>query len=149
MSLNFESFTQQGQEFVNKVAFALGNMDDKEHAARVVTAFFHALRERISPEESLHFISQLPMYLKAVYVDGWKLSKRVNSADTLADFLNVIRAQCGVTAARDLGNDETAARTVRQVVHVIREYVSQGELDHLSAQLPEGIAEIFQRIEVL
>jgi len=78
----FETYTQEAHAFVNKVALALGT-DDPSQASRVITAFFHALRDRISTEESLHFISQLPFFLKAVYVDGWKLSPKNIRADNL------------------------------------------------------------------
>ena len=148
MSFDFESYVQEGREFVNKVALALGNPDDRAHAARVISAFFHALRERISPEESLHFISPLPMFLKAVYVDGWKLSKTTYKADTITAFLNEIRKHSPLTAARDLGNDMEAERVIRNVISILRDYIDQGEFDDIRAQLPDEIASLFERVEV-
>lgn len=148
MSYNFDSHKQKAQEFVNQVAFAIGTPDDKEHAWRITKAFFGALRERISPEESLHLISHFPLLLKGAYVDGWKLSKWSVGTDTLHEFLDDIRMQCGEPAARDLGNDTQATRIIRSLISAIRSYTDQGELDDISAQLPESIAALFERVEV-
>ena len=56
--------------------------------------------------------------------------------------------RCGYTASKDLGNDLNAERTLRQLISVIREYVEQGELDDIIAQLPDEIDDLFERTEV-
>lgn len=43
--------------------------DDSEKASRILVAILHGLREIITLEESLQFILQFPMFLKAVYVN--------------------------------------------------------------------------------
>ena len=73
MSLNFEKYTAKGNEFIKTLAHELGDENDRNYASRVLRAVFQALRNRIPPDESLQLTAQLPMYIKAVYIDGWNI----------------------------------------------------------------------------
>lgn len=126
-----------------------GAPDDLDRALRILTAFFHTLRDNITAEESMHFVAQLPMLLKAIYVDGWKLAHKSGGGHTLAAFLDEVRIKCGTSAGSDLGSDHRAAITLQNVLGVLRNYISEGELEDIRAQLPEEIASLFERIEVL
>lgn len=144
MALNFEEYSQKGNEFVNKVAAELGNPEDKEHAGRVIKSVLHSLREVITPEESMHLISQLPMYLKAVYVDGWKLSESANRVKFLDEFLEKVRNNAPRTAGRDFGNDESTRDNIQAVFRVIKQQVNKGEVEDIKVQLPESLAELWE-----
>jgi uncharacterized protein (DUF2267 family) len=143
MSVNIGKYVEEANSFFKNVAIELGNSNDIDHATRVTTAVLHTLRERISPEESLHLISQLPMILKGIYVDGWKITRAVSDFNTVDEFLDEVRAHSLRSASRDFGNDEQARDAVRAVLKVINQYVSIGEIEHVKAQLPEPIAALF------
>lgn len=144
MILNFDSYTQKAQEFVKEVATELGNPEDTGHAGRVLTAVFHSVREMITPEESMHLIAQLPMYIKAVYVDNWKISGKQGSIRSQEEFLEKLREKTGRTAERDFGNDEMAMQKVEAVFNVLKRHVSEGEINDIKAQLPEPLAELWE-----
>jgi hypothetical protein len=78
MTINFDKYAQTGKEFVKKIAFELGDEDNTSRAGALLRATLHTLRDQSSPEESLQFISQLPMFIKAIYVDGWKPGSHKN-----------------------------------------------------------------------
>jgi uncharacterized protein (DUF2267 family) len=140
---NINKYTEEANRFFKDVARELGNANDIPHAMRVTTSVLHTLRERISLEESFHVISQLPMIIKGIYVDGWDISRQVNRIDTLQEFLDELRDHSAKDPARDFGNDAQAAECVKAVVHVMRNYVSEGEMIHIKDQLPKEIAELF------
>lgn len=142
MALNFEKYTQEAKEFIRQLAIALGNPDDTAHAARVTEAFFHTLRERITPEESMHFISQLPMYLKAVYINDWKIGAKLKKYDTKEEFFNSLRTHTMRTAAVDFPSDEEAEKTLVAVINTLNIYIDEGEMKHVIAQLPFEIAAV-------
>jgi uncharacterized protein (DUF2267 family) len=145
MALNFEVYTQKGNEFINKVAAELGNPEDKDHAARVIQSVLHSMRNIITPEESMHLISQLPMYLKAVYVDGWKLSESTSRIRSLDDFLERVRQNSQRTAGRDFGDNETAQKNIQAVFRVIKQQVNKGEIEDVKVQLPAPLAELWEK----
>ena len=144
MGDNFQQYAEEGNRFLNNLAASLGNPDDTAHASRVMQAIFGAIRDRITPEQSMHLISQLPMALKAVYVDGWKMTKERSSVKTETEFFDEVRANSRRAAARDFGNDQQIREIIRMFFSVLRNYVDEGELRHISQQLPEGVAVLFE-----
>lgn len=143
MSGQFEEYSQKGMQFLKEVATRLQTPDDTAYADRLTTAVFATLRDLISPEESLHLISSLPMYLKAQYVNGWKIRGEKPRIKTREEFFELLRQKYPPTAARPLGNQQSMSDDVRAVFSVMRNYINEGELRHLRIQLPQMIADLF------
>jgi uncharacterized protein (DUF2267 family) len=137
MSFNFGKYASKGNEFVNAIAEDLNV--PKEKSGRIIRAVFHALRNRISHEESFQLIAQLPMALKGAYVDGWKFDKDINRISHLADFLDEIRKEDGELASYDFGNDTKAKLAVVTVFKALSRFVSEGEMEDIMATLPKEL----------
>jgi uncharacterized protein (DUF2267 family) len=137
-------YVEEASVFFKEVARELGNPEDISHASRVTTAVLHTLRERITVEESMHVIANLPMVLKGIYVDGWKITRDAYHADTLDEFLEEVREHSLREPGRDFGGHQMARDTVKAVLHVLRKYVAEGEIRHIKAQLPQGVAALFE-----
>ncbi|HET9056738.1 MAG TPA: DUF2267 domain-containing protein [Chitinophagaceae bacterium] len=137
MSLNFEKYAAKGNEFVNLVAESLNVPRDK--AGRIVRAVLHALRNRLSHEESFQLLAQLPMALKGVYVDGWIFDKDFNRIHHLSDFIDEVRKEDGGLAGYDFGNDDKARYAVAAVFKGLNFFVSEGEMDDLINVMPQEL----------
>ena len=142
MSLDFEKYAMKGNEFLHQLETNLG-VADRGHAARILRSTFKVLRNHLTFEESLQLLSQLPMAIKGLYVDGWK--KSANSRiKTVDDFIiEIIQAE-GNMAWRDFGSMEEILLAVRAVVDTMRNYVSAEEMDQALATLPRKIQTIFE-----
>jgi uncharacterized protein (DUF2267 family) len=140
--MNFERYALEANKFLKEVAQELGNPDDTDHAYRVLKSVFHTLREVLTPEESLHLIAQLPLTIKGVYVDGWRMrtNKKIRSMD---EFLECLREHSSPTSARDFGNDETAKHHAKCVFTVLKKHVATGEIQHMMDQFPMELAELW------
>ena len=134
MSLDFEKYAIKGNEFVHLVADELKIQNDI--AGRIVRAVFHALRNRLTHEESFQLIAQLPMVLKGVYVDGWKFDTRFHRIKHIDDFLDEVRKENRSTADFDFGNDSRAKTTVSAVFKALHYFVSEGEMNDIIGVLP-------------
>ena len=146
MAINIHKYADDAHVFLRQVAQELGNRNDVEHAARVTVAVLHTLREKISVEESIHLISQLPLILKGVYVDGWDITREfMSEANTLDEFLEEIREHAPRTAGRDFGDNQQTQENVMAVLRVMRNYVSEGEMNHIKQQMPKSIAVLFEQ----
>lgn len=143
MSYNFEKYASKGNEFVNVVAEDL--KVPKEKAGRIIRAVFHALRNRISHEESFQLLSQLPMALKGAYVDGWKFEKDYVRINHIADFLDEVRKEDGELAGYDFGNDANAKHAVIAVFKALGIFVSEGEMEDIIASLPKGLKVLIKK----
>ncbi|HET6990025.1 MAG TPA: DUF2267 domain-containing protein, partial [Bacteroidia bacterium] len=127
MAFNFDKYANTGKQFMHELTEELGYANEPERAARVLKSVLHTLRDHLTIEESLQLLAQLPMFLKAVYVDGWS-GKQHKKIKHLNDFLSEIHQHDGFPAADDFGDGkETLALTV-MVFLMLRKYVSEGEM---------------------
>jgi len=134
MALDFLKYAAKGNAFVNQVAEELQVPRDK--AARLVRSVLHALRNRLLPEESFQLLSQLPMALKSVYVDGWNPFAPFERIRKVDDFLEEIRKEDGGQAGYDLGNDQQALLAASVVMKVLHDSMSEGGFEGLVQTLP-------------
>jgi uncharacterized protein (DUF2267 family) len=140
--MNFEQYAQESNRFVKDVANELGNGADTDTAYRIMRSVFHTLREILSPEESLHLLSQLPLGIKGIYVDGWHIGggDRIRS---MPEFLACLRSQNDRSAGRDFGDDETSRHHVKAVLNVLKRHVTTGEIQHVIDQFPLELTELW------
>lgn len=138
----FEKHVAEANKFIKSLAISLGDADNPDLAVRVTKAIFKALRQRITPEQSLHIVSQLPLILKGLYVDGWELSQRTDNTKTWEQFLEDLRNTAWPSSSRDFADDDHAREIVSKFFGVLTSYVSEGELADLKSQLPPVIAEV-------
>lgn len=146
MALNFNQFAAEGNAFLKEYEkqMNLGNETDK--AGRILSSILHALRDVISTEESLQLIAQFPMFLKAVYVNGWKIHK-TKRIKTMTEFIDLVRKYNGTTSVHDLGSDELAENYIDTTFILLRRYISLGEMEDIRTHLPKALKSmVYQNI---
>ena len=139
MPVNTEKHASETNRFLKLLANELGNSNDTAHASRVLVAVFYTLRDRIPVETSIHLISQLPMILKGVYVEGWNVSSHSDS-NTMEEFLAELRRHAGRSNVKVLCDDLQSRDQVQAVLRVMGNYISKGEMKRLRDVLPKKIA---------
>lgn len=142
MAMDFEKYAMKGNEFLNRLATNLGN-EDRDHAARIIRSTFRVLRNHVTLEESFQLLSQLPMALKGIYVDGWKLSDH-RKIKTIDDLVTEIIQEEGNSAWRDFNSKEEIIDAVRAVIDTLKTYVSSGEINQFLGTLPRQVQGLFQ-----
>ena len=83
-------------------------------------------------------MAQFPMFLKAVYVNGWSSHKKYR-VKNMEEFIDLIREFNGVTSLHDFENDEIAENYINTTFIVLRKYVSLGELEDIRTELPKDL----------
>ena len=141
MGLNFNQYAKEANSFLKDYSKQMNLNDDVEKAGRILSAILHGLRSIISIEESLQFIAQLPMFLKAVYVNGWTLKKR-QRVKNMVGFIDLIREYSGKTSLYDFESDEKAENYIKTTFIVLRKYVSLGELEDIRDEMPKELKSI-------
>lgn len=141
MTLDFEKYAMKGNEFIHQLEANLGS-PDRGHAGRILRTTLRVLRNHLTFEESLQLLSQLPMAIKSVYVDGWKKGEH-QRLKTVDDFLIEIIREDGNSAWRDFSNKGEILEAVRAVIETMRIYVSPEEMDQALGTLPRKIQSAF------
>lgn len=142
MALNFNQYATEANTFLKDYARELNMEDNPEKAGRILMATLHGLRYMISVEESLQFISQLPMFLKAAYVNGWSIKRDRRKIRNMEDFIFLVRSFDGVTSVYDFESDEVAEEYINATFLMLRKYVSTGEMDDLKDALPKNLKQM-------
>jgi uncharacterized protein (DUF2267 family) len=140
MALNFNQYATEGNTFIKQYAKEMNMADNRDKAGRILSSILHALRDIISPAESLQFIAQLPMFLKAIYVNGWRLRKDKPKIKKMAEFIDLVRKYDGAAAINDFEySDEVAERYIDTTFIYLRKYVSLGEMEDIRDGLPKDL----------
>ena len=111
--------------------------EDRHKAYVSLRTTLHALRDRLTLEETAQFGAQLPMLIRGLYYEGWTPTGKPDKVRHKADFLAPIRAY--FQDDWDVEPEEVA----RAVLHVITAHVSAGEIEDIKLLLPKELKELW------
>ena len=116
-------------------------VETRERAETVVAAVFHTLRDRLTPGEADDVWAQLPTAWKDIWESGnWtaKIRARLSGAHSLDRDEFVQRVQ------QQIPHDIAAEDAVRVVFHALKDQISPGETEDVSAQLPRDLRNLWK-----
>ncbi|MFP4059447.1 MAG: DUF2267 domain-containing protein [bacterium] len=143
MKHNFEKYARDANIFLNELAKKLGHPEEKDRTYIVLRSVLHTLRDRITISESLNLIAQLPMFMKAIYVDDWKYMEkpvRMNNVEEFNKYVENEQAKYGET---EFNWQKSTTEIVQITIGQLSRYVSEGEIKDILAQMPEELNELF------
>ena len=50
------------------------HIEDRHDAYRALRSVLHVLRDRLTPEQAVHLGAQLPVLVRGIYYDGWRIA---------------------------------------------------------------------------
>jgi uncharacterized protein (DUF2267 family) len=136
VALHLSSIAMDAQRFYRQVLVAAGrpSLDD---AKRVTASVFHALRDRLTPDEADQAAAQLPRPLKLLWWAGEPEGRRPTKMHR-KEFEARVRLDAGLASGRE----------TRQVVHAVfgalKEQLSPGETDDILSQLPKDLKRVWE-----
>ena len=122
----------------SKPSWRVSTPDDRHFAYLALRATLHALRDRIGPENAVHLAAQLPMLVRGLYYEGWRLAASQTKERTRADFLEHVRSELPRGSAID---PNVAARAVFAVMWA---KLDLGEIGKVIDRLPEELKELWR-----
>ena len=144
MALKFDKYAQEGNLFVKNLAKSLDYPEEIGRTGIVLRAVLHTLRERITISESLNMIAQLPMFLKAVYVDNWKYREKPLALRKIEEFTAEVEKHQEQYGEYEFSWEKTTEEIIKIVLKELGNYISEGEFEDIIAQMPENIKELFR-----
>ncbi len=110
---------------------------DREAVKRGTAAVFHALRDRLTPEEADQAVAQLPRDLKLVWEEGDAPGRKPVKLHR-KEFYDRVKREAGLASVR-----ETRFLTIG-VFTALKAQLSPGEADDILAQLPRDLKEVWE-----
>lgn len=137
--MDFNKYAAKGNKILDEIAIELGFPGDRDLSGRIFRAVLHTLRERLTTQESFHLIAQLPMALKAVYVDGWVYQEKPFRIKHIGEFIRNVIHEDSPAGHHDISTAKDGENAIRAVLKVIRRHVSEGEIKDILASIPEEL----------
>ncbi|MCF8236231.1 MAG: DUF2267 domain-containing protein [Bacteroidales bacterium] len=146
MALHFDKYAQEANEFLIDFAEELGHPDQKERSGIILKAVMHTLRDRLTISESLDLLAQLPMFLKAVYVDDWKYQEKPLRLKSEREFLDHVKMLQSRYGEQQFDWEISTEDIVKTHVALLRRYVSKGEMEDIIDQMPKEIKPMIEEV---
>lgn len=142
--MKYQLYAEKAQQIIKEVAEELGFPEDHELAERMLRAVLHALRSRLTIQESIQMMAQLPMLLKAIYVDGWKYKEKPERKKYIGDFVRDVIHEDFPLGHYDIRTSKDGENAIRAVLKVIRNHVSEGEIQDVMAVMPKDLQPLWE-----
>lgn len=145
MALHFEKYAQEGNQFINRLAEDLSHPQERERVTLLLRAVLQTLRDRITIPESMHLLAQLPMFLKAAYVEQWKYREQPENYKTKTEFLGNIERLQQSFGEREFSWNQSTEELAGIVLSHLGELITEGQTEHILANLPGEIREYVEQ----
>lgn len=129
----FDHTVQTANIWVHDVAEQFAT-DDRHFAYRVLRAWLHAMRDRLTVQASAHFAAQLPELVRGVYYEGWNPS-HVPEKYGLREYVTRFAREAGIS-------DKDVPKAASAVAVVMARHLTPGLLDKTLEQLPPPIQDL-------
>jgi len=98
------------------------HIGDRHHCYSALRAVLHALRDRLPPEQAVHLGAQLPILIRGIYYEGWKVSETPTNERQVDEFLARVEAELPPMFQHDLFS------TTKAVFDVLWKELDPGEI---------------------
>ncbi len=130
---DIETARSEGYRWLDEVCEALGT-SDRNYALLALRAVLHALRDRLTLEQSAHFSGHLPVLLGGIYFDDWNPNARPTRDRTAGEF-----AQRVSRSLPDFSERE-ASRIVAAIFDVFQRNLIPDDCKHGAARRNRDLA---------
>jgi uncharacterized protein (DUF2267 family) len=114
---------------------------DERRIYLALRTVLHAVRDRVTLPEAVHFGAQLPTFIRGVYYEGWRPGSRPIRNRSKEAFLEEIRQAFAATRAARVDAEEVA----RAVLKFLNGKIESGELTDVRNQLPKPIRALWPK----
>lgn len=131
--------TLQKTNLILKAIMDRFGWEDRRQAYDALRAVLHTLRNRLTPEHAAGFSAQLPMLVRGLYFDGWRVSE-VPIKMNREEFLDEIGRQI-VPPPSGTSMEEVT----RGVLAIVATYTDPNEMRKIKATLPSDIQDLLEQ----
>lgn len=133
---SFNTTVDKTNRVLNQIEEKCGwTKDQRNRSYAAVRAVLHAIRDRLTVDECAQFAAQLPLLLRGVFYDGWNPSSVPIKADKEAFFDRVLREF-------PFELDCDVEELTHTVVETLKQYVTEGEWDHVRTSMGRKLASV-------
>ncbi len=124
-------------EAAHQLARCMNCPNEPEKAVRALKSVFGVIRNRFTFEESLEFVGLLPLPLKAIYVDGWRVGESAPvQLHSLEELIDDIVANQSFEENWYNSNRDELRKTIKAIFQMIGSHVTEADMETNVYYLP-------------
>lgn len=127
--------------WLEELAAELGT-DDRREAYRVLRAFLHTLRDRLTVDEAAELAAQLPILIRGVFFQDWQPDRTPARYRDRDEFLARFATEA------ELEGESTVSFAAEAALRTFRRHISDGEMTDILAVLPADLRELLLALTV-
>ena len=114
--------------------------DEAGRGLHALRAGLHAIRDRLPASEVVDLGAQLPVFVRGIYFEGWRLANDPTRIRNKEEMLARVE--------RELAPDKrfSGIAVLKAVIDVLTRHVSAGEITDVVSTLPRSIAELWTTV---
>jgi uncharacterized protein (DUF2267 family) len=112
---------------------------DRQRSYAALRGVLHAIRDRLPPQEAVDLAAQLPMLVRGLFFEGWRLAGKPRRYRHKGEFLAQVAHEAPWLATED------RERVVTAVFELLSSELGGGETDQVRASLPAELRELWPR----
>lgn len=144
MANYFDKFAQEGNEYLNELAAGMGHPEEEGQTYILLRSVLHVLRDRITISESFHVLSQLPMFLRGLYVEQWEYRETPLKIDSLEEFKTAVKQEQAKLGEQQFDWGQHTEDLISMVLTSLgTRYLTEGQLQHIATQMPKELQGLF------
>lgn len=128
-------------EWLNGIMTEMG-WEDRHRAYLALRSVLHSLRDRLVPDEVMNLSAQLPLLIRGIYFEGYRLAGKPDKELDLPGFLTRI------STAFQRDPDIDPERVIRAVFRVLSRRIPPGEIGDVRSQLPKSLQDLWAAAEM-
>jgi uncharacterized protein (DUF2267 family) len=135
--LPFANTLEKTHAWIAELQDILGS-EDPHQAYMTLRATLHALRDRLSPEETADLAAQLPMLVRGFFYEGWRPAHKPLRYRHRGEFLQRVMKEAPWLT------EEQAESAVTAVFEVLSSQLGRdGEIQQVRSSLPAELRELW------
>jgi uncharacterized protein (DUF2267 family) len=111
--------------------------DNRHKAYQALRAVLHELRDHLPAGEAVHLSSQLPMLVRGIFFEGWRLTAKPSRDHSAENFLAAVADHFPKDSEID------AERVVRAVFSLLADHIPGGEIQKVINVLPKPLRQFW------
>ncbi len=134
----FDSHLASARQWLHELMVVLElEADEAGQGLRALRSGLHAIRDRLPAAEVVDLAAQLPLLIRGIYYDGWKLTNDPGRIRNRAELIESVE--------RELADKRLSpANVLSAVIELLTRHVSPGEIDDVVSTLPRSIAALWK-----
>ncbi|MDQ1665534.1 MAG: hypothetical protein QOH75_1565 [Actinomycetota bacterium] len=132
----FDTTLDKTNHVLKEIETAFGWPKERRNQSyAALRAVLHALRDRMTVDETAQLSAQLPMLIRGIYFEGWDPTHVPMKVDR-DEFLARVEKEY----AHDMDGD--VVQLTQTVLQALRTHVSDGEWDDIRSAVPKKLASV-------